>query len=404
MSSYAQQTQFPTTMDDDLRAKIHALKEGICSRAVEGDVSGAHPTEDMALMRDAGLFGLEAPTKFGGMGVNSAVANDVFRELAIWNSSSAHILFVHSVNLKSIPFLGSEAQIERYMHEAVHEGKRFGVASSEHGTHIMDWNCVVEPVDGGYLLKGTKHFCSGSGGSDYIMVFAVVEGAPSLAEGIVILMVPTNQEGVQQNLDWDNMGQRQTDSQSITFNKVFVPTEDVLGEPGTIMSIHPHMWALYYQSAFCALHAGMAEGALEAAVDYVRTKTRPWTPTGIASAAEDPYILRTVGHMKTQVSAMRTLINRANEAVVLVENGLIDRGEGAVRIAEAKAFSTEVSLDVTSEMFKVCGARASGNQYRMDRYWRNIRTMSLHDPVEWKLHEIGNYAVTQTPPNPTFFS
>lgn len=404
MTSYAPQTELPITMDDVLRDKINGLKDGICARAIEGDRSSAHPQEDLDAMHDAGLFGLEAPQEFGGMGVNSAVANDVVRQLAVWNSSSAHILFVHSVGLKSIPFLGNQEQTERYMTEVVKNGKRFGVASSEHGTHVLDWKCRIKPVEGGYLLNGAKLFCSGSGGSDYIMVFAVVEGAPSLMEGVTILMVPTNQPGVVQNDDWDNMGQRQTSSQSISFNDVFVPMADALGEPGVILQLQPSMWALYYQSAFTALHAGMAEGALLAAIDYARTKTRPWIPSGIQHAVEDPYIQRTIGRMQTHVSAMRTLINRANEAVILVERGMLDRGEGAIRVAEAKIFSTEVALDVSTTLFQVCGARASGNAYGLDRFWRNARTMTLHDPIEWKYQEVGNFLLTDTLPTPAFYS
>ena len=404
MSSYSQQTQFPITMDDDLREKVEGLKEGICARAVEGDLTSAHPQEDMDAIRDAGLFGLEAPKEFGGMGVNSAVANDAIRQIAVWNSSTAHILFVHSVGLKSIPFLGNEEQTKRYMTEAVQNGKRFGVAASEHGQHVMDWSCKMTPTDGGYLLNGNKLFCSGSGESDYIMTFAVLEGAPSLIEGVMIMMVPSNQEGVQQNKDWDNMGQRQTSSQSISFNNVFIPQEDILGEPCSIMQLEPSMWALYYQSAFCALHAGMAEGALNEAIDYARNKTRPWILSGIDKAVNDPYIQGALGQMQTQVSAMRTLINRANEAVILVERGMLDRGEGAIRIAEAKVFSTDVALDVTSKIFQVCGARATSKKYSIDRFWRNARTMTLHDPVDWKRNEIGHYLLTDEPPMPTFYS
>lgn len=404
MSSYTQQTQFPIAMDAELRKTVEGLKEGICARAVEGDLTSAHPKEDMEAIRDAGLFGLEAPKEFGGMGVNSAVANDAIRQIAVWNSSTAHILFVHSVGLKSIPFLGNEEQTKRYMTEAVQNGKRFGVAASEHGQHVMDWSCKMTPTDGGYLLNGNKLFCSGSGESDYIMTFAVLEGAPSLIEGVMIMMVPSNQEGVQQNKDWDNMGQRQTSSQSISFNNVFIPQEDILGEPGSIMQLEPSMWALYYQSAFCALHAGMAEGALIEAIDYARNKTRPWILSGIDKAVNDPYIQGALGQMQTQVSAMRTLINRANEAVILVERGMLDRGEGAIRIAEAKAFSTDVALDVTSKIFQVCGARATSKKYSIDRFWRNARTMTLHDPVDWKRNEIGRYLLTDEPPMPTFYS
>jgi len=404
MGNYVADKSLEICMDEDLRGRIQQIIPGIDDRAVEGDASGAYPKEDMDAMADIGLLALEVPEVFGGLGKNTAVANDIVRELAIHNSSSAHILFVHGVGVRTLQVLADDSQLQRYMGEVVERGKRFGVAASEMGQHVMDWSCRMVPVEGGYELSGMKHFCSGHEESDYIMVFAVLDGAPSLQEGVLICMVPTRQEGVIVHGDWNAMGQRQTGSGTVTFESVFVPQEDVLGTPGRIMELEPSTWALFYQSAFCALHTGMAEGALAAAIDYARTKTRPWVLSGVQAAVEDPYILRTVGRMQAQVSSVRTLVNRANEAVLLVMDGKITRGEGAIRIAEAKVISTEVALDVTSTAFQVCGARATARKYGIDRFYRSARTMTLHDPLDWKNNEIGNYLLTDTPPSPSFYS
>jgi len=404
MNSYALDGTMEICMDQALAERIREIIPGINERAVDGDASGDYPSADMDAMADIGLLKLEVPEAYGGMEKNPAVSNDVVRELAIYNSSSAHILFVHGVGVRTLQVLADESQMRRYMHEVVEKKRRFGVAASEQGQHVMDWSCRMTPVEDGYVLSGRKHFCSGHEESDYIMVFAVLEGARSLQEGVMICMVPTKEKGVIVHGDWDAMGQRQTGSGTVTFDSVFVPREDVLGYPGQIMELEPSMWALFYQSAFCALHTGLAEGALAAAIDYARTKTRPWILSGVESAVQDPYILRTIGRMQAQVSSVRTLMNRANEAVMLVLMGKIGRAEGAIRIAEAKIVSTEVALDVTSTAFQVCGARATSRKYGIDRFYRSARTMTLHDPVDWKSSEIGNYLLTDTPPSPSFYS
>ena len=394
----------PIHMDDDAAARIEQVAPGIKERAISGDREGRFPYDDMAALKKAGLFALEVPREEGGLGHNTAQANHVFREIARLNSSTAQVFFVHSVGVRSIPHLASPSQTERYIKAVAEDGARFGVAASEHGKTVMDWNTKMTRVEGGYTLAGTKHFCTGHEGSDYIMVFGVLDTAPSLVEGVIICMVKTVQDGVVLHGDWDAMGQRQTSSGSVTFENVFVSDENIFGEPGSIMKLEPSLWGPYYQSAFSALHMGMAQGALDAAVDYARTKTRPWPSAGVEQASFDPYIQRTVGDLQAKVSAGHMMCDYANEAALHIERGLLDRGEGAVRIAETKVYTTECALDVTSAVFQVCGARATYRKNGIDRFYRSARTMTLHDPVDWKRQEIGNYLLNDTPPMPTFYS
>lgn len=399
-----QETAIPLRMSDDVATRIDGVAQGICSRASAGDASGTFPHEDMAALAKAGLLALEVPSELGGLGQNSAQANDVFRALGALNSSTAQVFFVHSVNLRTILHLAGPEQKERFLGAVVSDNARFGVAASEHGQTVLEWNCKMQRVDGGYRLNGTKHFCTGHEGSDWMMVFSALDTAPSLMEGVIICMVPTAAEGVTLNGDWDAMGQRQTASGSVTFDNVFVPDADVFGDPGMIMRIQPALWGPYYQSAFCALHMGMARGALEAAIDYARNKTRPWPSAGVERASFDPFIQRTVGDLHAKVSAGDLMSQRADEAVVHIERGIISRDEGAVRIAEAKVMTTEIALDVTSTVFQVCGARAAYRVNNIDRFYRSARTLTLHDPVEWKRQEIGDYLLNDRAPLPTFYS
>lgn len=399
-----QETAVPLRMSDDVATRIDGVAQGIRSRASAGDASGTFPHEDMAALAKAGLLALEVPSELGGLGQNSAQANDVFRALGALNSSTAQVFFVHSVNLRTILHLAGPEQKERFLGAVVSDNARFGVAASEHGQTVLEWNCKMQRVDGGYRLNGTKHFCTGHEGSDWMMVFSALDTAPSLMEGVIICMVPTAAEGVTLNGDWDAMGQRQTASGSVTFDNVFVPDADVFGEPGMIMRIQPALWGPYYQSAFCALHMGMAHGALEAGIDYARNKTRPWPSAGVERASFDPFIQRTVGDLQAKVSAGDLMSQRADEAVVHIERGIISRDEGAVRIAEAKVMTTEIALDVTSTVFQVCGARAAYRVNNIDRFYRSARTLTLHDPVEWKRQEIGDYLLNDRAPLPTFYS
>lgn len=80
------------------------------------------------------------------------------------------------------------------------------------------------------------------------------------------------------------------------------------------------------------------------------------------------------------------------------------RGQVAVAIAAAKVASTRVGLDVSSRFFETTGARATHGALRLDRFWRNLRTQTLHDPVDYKLKELGDWALNGEIPSPSFYS
>jgi alkylation response protein AidB-like acyl-CoA dehydrogenase len=76
----------------------------------------------------------------------------------------------------------------------------------------------------------------------------------------------------------------------------------------------------------------------------------------------------------------------------------------ALAVATAKVAATEIGLNICTRMFDVAGARATHGALRLDRHWRNLRTHTLHDPISYKLREIGEWALTQRYPTPSFYS
>jgi alkylation response protein AidB-like acyl-CoA dehydrogenase len=81
-----------------------------------------------------------------------------------------------------------------------------------------------------------------------------------------------------------------------------------------------------------------------------------------------------------------------------------ERGECAIAIATAKVAATKVGLDITSRIFEVMGTRATASKYGFDRYWRNLRTFTLHDPVDYKIRTLGNWALNEQLPEPDFYA
>jgi alkylation response protein AidB-like acyl-CoA dehydrogenase len=81
-----------------------------------------------------------------------------------------------------------------------------------------------------------------------------------------------------------------------------------------------------------------------------------------------------------------------------------ERGLVATSISAAKVLATRTGLDITSRMFEVAGSRATHAGLRLDRHWRNLRTHTLHDPIDYKIKELGEWALNGSFPNPTFYS
>jgi alkylation response protein AidB-like acyl-CoA dehydrogenase len=392
------------TDTDGILAKVRSLREEIRSRAAEGDRENRFPYEDLALLKGHGLFALAVPREYGGLGATIALCNEVYRELAKANSSTAQVFFVHTVCALLVRIMGSHEQQARFFREIVDRGARIGVAASEPGIHVFDWRGKLAPTNGGYLLNGVKHFCTGHEGAELIQVFAILEGSPSLAEGVLVCMAPSKQEGITLHNDWDAMGQRQTSSGTITFRNVFVHEEDVLGKPGEVLSMSPSLFAPYYQSGFAAIYTGIAEGAYEAALEYVRHQTRPWPLADVDAAVKDPYIAKCFGEMRVKIDSAKVLLERASAAIDAAGERLVSRGEAAIATSIVKVAATEAALEVTHKIFQVCGARSTYRKFGFDRYWRDARTLTLHDPVDWKIHEVGVYDLTGTEPPVGFYT
>jgi alkylation response protein AidB-like acyl-CoA dehydrogenase len=81
-----------------------------------------------------------------------------------------------------------------------------------------------------------------------------------------------------------------------------------------------------------------------------------------------------------------------------------ERGESAVAIAAAKIITTRVGLDVATRIFDATGARATSARFGLDRFWRDLRTHTLHDPIDYKLRDVGRWWLTGEWPKPSFYS
>ena len=81
-----------------------------------------------------------------------------------------------------------------------------------------------------------------------------------------------------------------------------------------------------------------------------------------------------------------------------------ERGELAIEVARLKVVATDTALDVTSKIFELTGARSTASKHGFDRFWRNVRTHTLHDPVAYKRREVGLHYLTGETPEFTLYT
>jgi alkylation response protein AidB-like acyl-CoA dehydrogenase len=376
------------------------LAEQFATTAVERDRRGGTPKRERDLIRRSGLLSLSIPSEYGGWGAPWSEVMQVVRTFARVDGSIAHVFGFQHLMLATARLFGQREQWQPLLE---------GTAK-----HAWFWGNALNPLDtrttlrreGGALsITGQKSFCSGSPDSDMLIVSALRPPETRLA----IVAIPTSRAGITVHDDWDNMGQRQTDSGSVTLENVQIEARELLDEPGPLGSVFASLRPCIAQLILGNVYLGLAEGALEHAKSYTTSSRRPWLNSGVASASDDPYVLHRYGDMWVNLESARALTDRAGQELsrawalgdALTPEG---RGHAAVAIATAKVSTTRVGLDVSSQVFDVMGARSTTYGAGLDRFWRNLRTHTLHDPVDYKLRELGRYALAGDLPTPSFYS
>ncbi|UEP24124.1 acyl-CoA dehydrogenase family protein [Burkholderia ambifaria] len=382
---------------DALARAIDSLRATAAAR----DRAGGHAADEKQWLADAGLLTLAVPREFGGQEAAWPAIYDTIRQIARVDSALAHLVGFQILQIVSVDVWGSAAQRERYLRGTVEHRWWWGNAVNPLDTRLV----ATATLDGGYRLDGVKGFCSGTRGSQRMTVSAHDPETGRTVFGVV----PTDRDGITVNEDWDPIGQRQTDSGSVRFDGVTLAPDDVLHRSETPPTPRATLRTLVSQLVLTNLFVGLAEGALAEARDYVVKHGRPWIHSGVAQASDDPYTLQRFGDMRVRAVAAASLADRAalelqrawarRDALTADE-----RAEVALAVSEAKIVAQRAALDNGEALFDACGARATAASLGLDRFWRNTRTHTLHDPLDYRLRDVGRFALTGELPQASLYT
>jgi alkylation response protein AidB-like acyl-CoA dehydrogenase len=373
---------------------LEPLLDDFRETAPARDRQGGTPHLERNRIRATGLLTLLIPQIHGGQGDRWTTAFALTRRLARVDASLAHVLSYHYLGVTIPRIFGSEEQRHYYESASVQRGWWWGNALNP-----LDQRTRLTAEGRHYRLDGEKRFCSGSHDAEILPVTAI----DSASGELLILVVPTDREGVQPKDDWDAIGQRQTDSGSVHFNAVKLFPREILGRRSSPTNPFQTIRACLTQLSMAHLFLGIAEGAFAEAKDLVQAQAR----LGGTRNQELP-VIQQFGEFWLQLQGATALVEQAAPVLQHAwdqgeDLSAQERGACALQISAAKVAASRAGLAITSGLFELVGARSVDRALGLDRYWRNLRTLSLHDPEAKKIEALGQGALNGRLPEPGFY-
>ncbi|WP_225408519.1 acyl-CoA dehydrogenase family protein [Stigmatella hybrida] len=333
--------------------------ENFGPRAERFDAENQFPTENFKDLTHHGLMALRVPKEYGGKGASSLALAAATLEVAKGDPATALCYTMHNTAMTFIALLATPEQKERFFGWVVKEGAKFSALGSEPSASTFSGDLpktVLTQAPGGYLLRGRKVFCSWGPNADFAFVNAM------LGEAVVGVVVSLRAANVRFHGDWNTLGMRGTQSVSIDFEDTFIPTENVITTPLTLLL------ELEYGVGLCAAYLGVAESAYRFAREIARENMQRLlaTPTGHGHP-DVGRLFTTVGEMKISLEPAWLMLKRA----ALTEP--VGSFERTWCLAEAKYVVGETAAKVTQQAIRVAGAKSLSRAFPIERLFRDAQ-------------------------------
>lgn len=383
--------------------RAREIGQALAVDVVARDRANQPPDAQIALLKEANLVSMIGPVEHGGGGASLTTAYRVVREIAKFDASVAMLLGYSYIWSVMPTLVGTAEQRDRLAAEGTANQWLWGGVANP-----RDPDLTIRDAGDHLVFNGRKYFSTGASVADVLLLAGMDPGGSDIP---IMVLVPANSEGLHPMGNWDALGVRMSDSGGMDVNEVRAEWQNALGYvdkvPQTRLS--NTFGVPVFQLLFTNLYLGIAQGALETAVEYTRTKTRPALQSKAEQSIDDPYVLSTYGELATDLLATEALVERA---ISEVQEAYLDldaltersRGEVAVVVSAAKIRATRTGLEVASRIYEVTGARATASFVGLDRFWRDVRTHSLHDSIAYKVHEVGVFTLRDEIPEPTWYT
>ncbi|MFW1799349.1 SfnB family sulfur acquisition oxidoreductase [Acinetobacter nematophilus] len=339
-----------------------------------------------------GLGAIRIAKKYGGAQVSNKTLAHVFRILSKADASVGQIPQNQFGLLNAIENIASESQ-KQFIYAEILKGKRLSNGGPER--HSKDTKTIetrLDQLNGQYVLNGEKFYSTGSSFADWLAIRAIHPLGHT-----VLTIINAQAQGVEIANDWDGFGQRTTASGTVRLKNVVV-------NPELIMDEKPLADASKYRGAYSqliqvAIDVGIAEAAFDDTLSAIH-KARPIVDANVEKASFEAYTLQEVGKLNILLDASILLLDEAAEYLDQLDAQDTvtpqQASKASIIVAEAKVYANDAALQISEKLLELGGSRSSLSTHNLDQHWRNARVHTLHDPVRWKLHAIGNYYLNGT--------
>lgn len=369
-----------------LNAAYQVADEALVNRNIR-DQQRILPYEAIEHLSQKGLGGIRIPKRYGGAFVSNKTLAQVFRILSKADSNVGQIPQNQISLLNLIDLMGNEEQKKRVFGEIL-AGKRLANGGPErqskdsktvHTTLIQNGEV--------WVLNGEKFYSTGSIFADWLAIKALhPEGH------VVLVLVDRFTNGIEIEDDWNGFGQRTTASGTIKLNQVHIDPALIFDE--RLLTQAPNYRGAYSQLMQVAIDIGIAEAAFTDLISAVK-KARPVIDANVEKASLEHFTIQETGKLQVLLDAAIALLDDAAEYLDELDSQFevtdAQAARASILVAEAKVYANDAALTISEKLLELGGSRASLSQHNLDQHWRNARVHTLHDPVRWKIHAIGNY-------------
>ena len=339
--------------------------------AAEWDQAGTFPREVITRLGELGFLGMLVPEQYDGLGLDAGSYLIALEEIARGETSVAVAMGVHnSLPTQMLLAQGTEEQKERWL-KPMARGEllgAFSLSEPDSGSDAASLSAQARRVDGGWVLNGAKAWVTNGGFGDVVISMVRTDSADDRrgAKGIGAFIVPTTTEGYVVGKKEDKMGQRASETVGIAFQEMFLPDENLLGDPdlGFVYALQGLEGG---RLGIAAVAIGIAQAALEHSLAYAAERQQ----FGRA-IREFQGMQFKLANMATRLEAARALLHQAAAAR--------DAGERIPRqAAMAKLFASEMAMYVTTEAVQVFGGYGYVSEYPVERLFRDAKVTEIYE-------------------------
>ncbi len=362
-------------------------RDRFAPRAAEYDAAAAFPHADFDDLFAAGLHAPCVPREYGGLGLGP-YSGDVFtlwmltKEIARADLSLARCWEGHANSLVLLDGLATPAQKQRWFSGVVERGEKWVAWSGEPQSRALGeqvrFGTHIERADGGWIVDGSKAFCTSAGGAQWAILLVNSAGpggarhASASPDTLLLLACDLSDPSV--TFDgrwWDPIGMRATVSHMVRFDRTFIPEENAIGTAGAYLR---DGWQTCFAPHYAAAFLGAAEAAFDYAADAVRVQNR----------SDDPYVQHHVGKMALNVESGHLWLRHVAH---LWESG--DRDEAQIAGSRARYLVEHLAEETLTHAIRTCGARGLNRPSPLERIYRDLTLYLRHDNDDQVLATIG---------------